>query len=467
LTFRGTHAYIATGKEVIAVDRKVHTEASVKRQELFVSRGNVRGDRAKLTEIDRQMAELAQAGILWKQPFAAESSIALAGNAVLVGGMDEVRAYDLNDGKEAWTAKVDGEVRGLAIASGRLLVSTTRGSIYAFGASQPAAGEAAVRSDSQGTDAFPRDTKSEFYEQAAREILAASGVTSGYCLVLGSEEGRLAYELARQAPKLRIYAIEPDEAKVQRSRERFAAAGWYGTRVTVFTGEPDKTGLSNYFANLVVSDSMLSSGKLPATAVELGRYVKPCGGAACFGSPGAATVSTDDLKTALAGVYLRDDAQIEAVDQWVVLRRGKLAGAGEWSHQYGSPDNACFSNDERVKGSLGVLWYGDPGPNKMVNRHEAAARRCRPTAASSRRESTACEPTTPTTDSSSGNTKIPAQSAPASSTIRRRATWRPATTRCLSSWAIRARNWTPLPVRSRPSTKRPRPRTASSAIGVT
>ncbi|MEX2026263.1 MAG: PQQ-binding-like beta-propeller repeat protein, partial [Pirellulaceae bacterium] len=347
------------------VDRKAHTEGSVKRQELFVSRGSFRGNRAKLAEIDRQMAELAQAGILWKQPFAAESSIALAGNAVLVGGMDEVRAYDLADGREVWTAKVDGEVRGLAIASGRLLVSTTRGSIYTFAGSPPAAGEAVIHAAAQGTEAFPRDGKSEFYEQAAREILAASDVTSGYCLVLGSEEGRLANELARQAPKLRIYAIEADEAKVQRSRERFAAAGWYGTRVTVFTGEPDQTGLSNYFANLVVSESMLSSGKLPATAIELGRYVKPCGGVACLGVPrtdGAVPISTDALKTSLASMYLRDDAQMETVENWVILRRGKLAGAGDWSHQYGSPDNACFSNDERVKGSLGVLWYGDPGP---------------------------------------------------------------------------------------------------------
>ncbi|HUE72917.1 MAG TPA: PQQ-binding-like beta-propeller repeat protein [Pirellulaceae bacterium] len=376
LTFRGTHAYIATGKEVIAVDRQAHTEASVKRQELFVSRGSFRGNRAKLAEIDRQMADLAQAGILWKQPFAAESSIALAGNAVLVGGMDEVRAYDLEDGREVWTAKVDGEVRGLAIASGKLVVSTTRGSIYTFAGSPPAGEEAVVHAASQGGEAFPRDEKSEFYERAARDILTASGVTSGYCLVLGNEEGRLACELSRQAPKLRIYAIEPDETKVQRSRERFAAAGWYGTRVTVFSGKPDQTGLSNYFANLVVSDSMLMSGKLPATAVELGRYVKPCGGVACFGVPrtdGAAPISTEALKTSLASVYLRDDAQMETVENWVVLRRGKLAGAGDWSHQYGSPDNACFSNDERVKGSLGVLWYGDPGPNKMINRHEAAA----------------------------------------------------------------------------------------------
>ena len=376
LTFRGSRAYIATGKEVIAVDRAEHIAATLKRQELYASRGGFRGDRAKLAEIDRQMAELAQVGILWKQPFAAESSIALASNAVLVGGMDDVRAFDVEDGREVWTAKVDGEVRGLAIASRRLFVSTTSGSIYTYAGSPATTGKAMVHAASPKVEPFPRDGRSDFYAKAAREILATSGVTNGYCLVLGSEEGWLAAEIARQAPNLRIYAVEPDETKVLRSRERFAAAGWYGTRVTVFHGEPDKTGLSNYFANLVVSDSLLATGKLPATAVELGRYVKPCGGVACFGSPraaGAEPTSTEALKTALAGVYLRDDAQIETAGNWVVLRRGKLAGAGEWSHQYGSPDNACFSNDERVKGSLGVLWYGDPGPNKMINRHEASA----------------------------------------------------------------------------------------------
>ena len=105
LTFRGTHAYIATGKEVIAVDREAHRQATLKRQELYATRNSFRSDRAKLAEIDRQMDELAQGGILWKKPFAAESSIALTGNAVLVGGMDEVRAFDLDDGREVWTAK--------------------------------------------------------------------------------------------------------------------------------------------------------------------------------------------------------------------------------------------------------------------------------------------------------------------------------------------------------------------------
>ena len=49
-----------------------------------------------------------------------------------------------------------------------------------------------------------------------------------------------------------------------------------------------------------------------------------------------------------------------------------LPGAGGWSHQYGNPANTAVSNDTRVKGGLGVLWYGDPGIGDMVNRHDGA-----------------------------------------------------------------------------------------------
>ena len=52
-----------------------------------------------------------------------------------------------------------------------------------------------------------------------------------------------------------------------------------------------------------------------------------------------------------------------------MLTRGLLPGAGNWSHQYAEPGNTASSSDKLVKGGLGVLWYGDPGPKQMVNRH--------------------------------------------------------------------------------------------------
>ena len=49
-----------------------------------------------------------------------------------------------------------------------------------------------------------------------------------------------------------------------------------------------------------------------------------------------------------------------------------LPGAGGWSHQYGNAGNTAVSDDKRVKGGLGVLWYGDPGLGDMVNRHDGS-----------------------------------------------------------------------------------------------
>ena len=38
----------------------------------------------------------------------------------------------------------------------------------------------------------------------------------------------------------------------------------------------------------------------------------------------------------------------------------------------GNVANTSMSNDYRVKGGMNVLWYGDPGPSSMVNRHQGA-----------------------------------------------------------------------------------------------
>jgi len=55
-----------------------------------------------------------------------------------------------------------------------------------------------------------------------------------------------------------------------------------------------------------------------------------------------------------------------------VMTREKLPGAGEWTHLYANAGNIATTQDQRIRGGLGVLWYGDPGPGKMVNRHDGA-----------------------------------------------------------------------------------------------
>jgi outer membrane protein assembly factor BamB len=59
-------------------------------------------------------------------------SLILAGNTLFAGGNDEVAAYSTIDRKQIWTAKVNGAALGLAVAHGRLLVSTDKGAIHCF-----------------------------------------------------------------------------------------------------------------------------------------------------------------------------------------------------------------------------------------------------------------------------------------------------------------------------------------------
>ena len=84
----------------------------------------------------------------------------------------------------------------------------------------------------------------------------------GFCLVLGSEQGRLAYELARQSD-LTIYCLEPDAEKVAAARKALNTAGLYGSRVTVHEADFSPVPYSSYFANLIVSESQLLGGDVP------------------------------------------------------------------------------------------------------------------------------------------------------------------------------------------------------------
>ncbi|HUQ70262.1 MAG TPA: PQQ-binding-like beta-propeller repeat protein, partial [Planctomycetaceae bacterium] len=265
---------------------------------------------------------------------------------------------------------VIGEARGLAVADSCLLVSTDAGAIYNFGPMGPVA-EATVLKDTEA-DQFPVDAQSETYRTAATAILQQTGIKAGYCLVVGSEEGRLAYELAQRSD-LKIYCVEPDGDKVARSRRRLSAAGLYGHRVVVQQQDLGDLPYSNYFADLIVSDTVFLNGKATVALKAIERHLKPHGGVICLGRPASAGSLVPDLVAGWTkSSDLGDQLAFRSADGWAMFTRGGLPGAGNWSHQYGNPGNTAVANDKRIQGDLGVLWYGDPGPGEMVNRHEGA-----------------------------------------------------------------------------------------------
>jgi outer membrane protein assembly factor BamB len=367
-------AYIMTGEKIICVNRAEHAKASQEKQKWFLKAREARGNPAKIAEAKQKMEEYAAVGIRWEFPSEFDDVIIATDNLVIAGGSDHVLALHRETGELAWESEVVGNVRGLSVNAGLLTVSTDAGNLYAF------------RSQSEPTETlkwpepfeepFAADEFSDMYRTAAQELIQKSGQRRGYCLVVGSEQGRLAYELAKQSG-LTVIGVEPDLQKAQASRAALERAGIHATRVTIVQAPLDQIPFSNYFANLIVSDTFLTHGQLPCAASSVARFLKPCGGVAIIGRPSTNPTASNptpqsELTSWLTELYHEGEGDVISDEPWFMFRRGKLAGAGDWSHQYGNAANTSCTDDLRIKDGLGVLWYGDPGPSAMINRHEAA-----------------------------------------------------------------------------------------------
>lgn len=373
-------AYLVDGERVFSVNRAEHAQASQEKQKWFLKQRDARRDPEKLAEARRKIEEFTQVGIQWQYKSDLDDVLIATENLVVAGGENQVIALDRSNGRLVWQSEVDGNVRGLAADQSLLLVSTDAGTIYAFRSDQPDR-TSMVTTPKIDPNPFPADEWTEHYKSAAEEILQQSGQRTGYCLVAGSEQGRLAYELARQS-ELQIIGVEPDPDKAAASRASLTRAGLHGTRVTIFCRPLGELPFSNYFANLIVSDSMLLTGQVPDRPEHLARHLKPCGGVAMVGrpkafSPIAGEPIAGEINSQATIEWLsqwlgQDEGDVISQTPWYLLRRGKLAGAGDWSHQYGNVANTSSVDDYRVRDGLGVLWYGDPGPSAMINRHEAA-----------------------------------------------------------------------------------------------
>jgi len=253
------------------------------------------------------------------------SSLIVAGGKAISGGAGKVAVIDIGTKKVVWSTEVQGKALSLAVANGRLFVSTDKGTIYCF-ASGTKGG--AVTPDRQAKP-YGANVAMALVTKA---VLEKTGVSEGYCVDLACGDGGLSYELARRS-KLTIYAVDSDAAAVALARKKLRAAGLYGTRVTVHLADPGRTGYPNYFADLAVSGRGVASK-------EIARLLRPGGGVSCIGPIGKMKLTV----------------------------RKPRDGAGKWTHQYADAGNTLCGTDQLVRGPLELLWFDSPDI-RLPNRH--------------------------------------------------------------------------------------------------
>ncbi len=216
---------------------------------------------------------------------------------------------------------------------------------------------------------YKDDSEQLLWGEIAESILTESAVTQGYALVLGAGEGRLAYELAWRT-ELQVVCVEPDVAKARALRERLDDAGVYGIRVSVHSGDLESLSYNPHFANLIVSESMLTDGIIKENPKDWYALLRPDGGVAILGLLDSAdnTPGQTDLATWLGKSGTTDWNYRTEGGVFASHHKPALAGIGEWTHQYGNTSNTASSGDLVVKGEMDAMWFGRPGPRPMVDR---------------------------------------------------------------------------------------------------
>jgi outer membrane protein assembly factor BamB len=156
----------------------------------------------------------------------------------------------------------------------------------------------------------------------SRDVLGKLGVQRGICVVLDDPRCELALPLA-ESSELTLYVQVRNDEERQAACRAADAAGVYGTRILVGSGDPARIHLAENLADALVA----ANGVSGFARAEVLRVLRP-GGKALLGQE--------------------------------VLTKPFPDGADDWSHHYHGPDNNVQSNDRLARAPYVTQFIAEP-----------------------------------------------------------------------------------------------------------
>jgi len=277
---------------------------------------------------------------LWEVEADGSGDLIKAGSHLYAAGKSTLSAIALTEPPSVtWTLPVQGEVRRLLAANGKLIAVTLDGRVQVYGAGES---KGSLVSSPQRPAKPSADAV-----KLVKTLVEKAGDKGGHALIYSADDRGLIDALLMES-EMQITVLDPDAEKVNGLRGAYDAFGFYGRRITFRAGDVQSFLAPPHFAHLVVA---------PKTHVAAAyASVRPYGGVMlCRG-----TVDASGL----------ENAKVEKLgtDQ-LVIREGALPGAADWTHQYGDIGNTVKSDDKRVRAPLGVLWFGGSSNMDVLPRH--------------------------------------------------------------------------------------------------
>ena len=361
---RGVRGYdLATGKKsAFMVNEPVLTDQLVYSAELRDDTPVIRA--YFVDDVDAK----TQKKLAWEVEADGRGDLVLAGSRLYAAGKESISIVELaQDRKQSprvvGSLDVEGEVLRLLAAGGRLIAVTLEGSIHVFGDD-----DATTQPVSRVLAAEPLPVDAAETEKAvAASLLRDIDSDGGYVLWFGADNPPLIAQVLRQSD-VRLVVVNDDVGVVDHLRTVLDAAGLYGTRVSAHVGTPTSFRAPPYIAHAVIIDKRFTEGTTSDQEELRAAYesVRPYGSSLIvLGEDAPPTALVSRLKY----IELENASVSVAGDHVIVKRVGPLAGAADWTHQYGDVANTVKSNDSRVKLPLGVLWFGGNSNTDVLPRH--------------------------------------------------------------------------------------------------
>ncbi|MFC2116499.1 PQQ-binding-like beta-propeller repeat protein, partial [Bacteroidota bacterium] len=295
---------------------------------------------------------------IWESEVSASNDLIKAGDCLYAADSSGITAVKIvnNEPQLLWTYSSSKSIERLVASNGKLIAVTEDGEIMVFGDTPV--------------------SKISFIEQAAshirghslsgRRIIKKTGITSGYGVVIGTQNIRLLKSLVSKT-SLSIIAFDSNPERLLYLREYFDNLGVKADRLSFRNADETLPFLPKYFSSLtVVTDPAYLKDNDRDILNAIFESTRPYGGKIWMKTRGKAKKA---LVRALGELDLYGAQLKKGWRHFIISRTGALEGSADWTHNYGDIANTIKSDDEIVKAPLGILWFGGNSNLDVLPRH--------------------------------------------------------------------------------------------------